>query len=263
TYEWTLPDGATVEAGDPNTSGPLTVRFNDAPGIYDVSLDVASPHCLTSRATNTISVDAPPDPVIVNCADVSFDRVGFSWSHPTATEFNVTVLDEPAGATITQDDNSLLATGLAEGESVTIFVEAVVPGPCGNASGGPITCTARSCPDVTLVVPSFNSLCPDDDQEITLTGTVNGSDATASLTWTWPDGSTVDRFRPDTLTPGIYPVRALYTEDDCDFTAFANVTILSPPNFVLNLPAGPICTNETVGADAGAELGGTFYDWEI
>ncbi|MEO0734694.1 MAG: hypothetical protein AAFZ52_17800, partial [Bacteroidota bacterium] len=53
------------------------------------------------------------------------------------------------------------------------------------------------------------------------------------------------------------------SEGGCDFSATTDLTINPLPTTLLNLPEGPICVNTSVGADAGAVVIGTTYDWDI
>jgi hypothetical protein len=119
TVSWIIPAGATVVDGDPMAFDTLTLQLGGA-GPQMVSLAVNTPFCGTDTVGVDIAVTATPAPLQLDCANVSFDQVGFNWSHPTATGFTVTVLNQPAGASIVENAGSLLATGLAEGDSVTI-----------------------------------------------------------------------------------------------------------------------------------------------
>ncbi|MEO0733456.1 MAG: hypothetical protein AAFZ52_11515, partial [Bacteroidota bacterium] len=229
TYAWELPTDATVIAGDAsNITTPLSVRFDGAAGNYDVRLVVSTPHCVPTAATESVSVAEPLPPATVNCDNVGFDQVGFVWSHPTATDFNVVILDQPAGATITQDANSLLATGLAEGESVTISVGITDPGPCNDVAGTPVTCTAQSCPDVTPVITTpVDTFCLDGTATtIPLTVTVP---VTGNLSWAGP-GVTGATFDPVAAGVGAHILTVTYTEGTCSYLATIELVVVAQPN---------------------------------
>jgi len=255
TFSWDIGIPSTIRG-----PGPIDVSFVTA-GSQDVTLTVTSASC-TAMRTQSVTVEDQPVPPTVMCQNENFDQVGFAWSHPTATDFLVTVVSQPAGAMMTQNGNSMLFTGLGEGESVEISVIAVGTGPCGNSAAATQTCMTRMCPSITIALPQVGPFCADDDTDIDLMATITGSDGSGVLSWMGTDGSTTGSFNPSELAPDTYTFTASFLEDDCTFSAFTTVEIIAPPSSVFDLPDGPICTGtEVLGAVAGAEVAGWSYDW--
>ncbi|MBC6995983.1 hypothetical protein H9S92_17575, partial [Lewinella lacunae] len=261
-FGWAIPQGATLVSGDANSVGPIVIRFDD-PGMPIVGLAVVGTACPSQASTAPITVSAPATAPTIDCENVSFDRVGFAWSHPSSSTFMVNIISQPAGATITQTANSLLATGLNEGEAVTIEVIAVNGGPCGNSAPTTLTCTAQSCPPITLDLVPVGPFCAGQDTTVVLQPNVMGSDGSGSLSWLQTDGSTLGTFNPSGIAPGIHQVFATFSEGGCTFRDTIDVTINALPASTFNLPDGPICTDEVVGADAGAAQVGWSYAWEV
>ncbi|MEM9258006.1 MAG: hypothetical protein AAGA62_00080, partial [Bacteroidota bacterium] len=261
-FAWQLPAGTMLLSGALDGPGPLTVQF-DTPGNNQLSLTVTSQHCVPVMADATVSVVAPTPPVSLNCDNVGFDQVGFAWSHPTATGFSVVIDDQPAGATINQTNNSLLATGLLEGESVTITVIALNAGVCGDADPVTLTCTAQSCPAITVSVDPLGPFCFGDDVDLQFTATVTGSDGSGTLAWEQSNGDMDGDFNPVNIGVGSHEAYAIFTEAGCTFRDTVEVIINGLPSSAFTLPDGPICVGEEVGADAGALLVGASYAWDI
>ncbi|WP_273443998.1 gliding motility-associated C-terminal domain-containing protein [Neolewinella agarilytica] len=258
-FEWILPADATLVAGDVNGPGPLDVSFSGT-GRQFAQLLITGPFCEIDTLRDSIIVAEPIPPVTIDCANVSFDQVGFSWTHPTATNFTVTIIDQPAGAMITQTNNSLLATGLAEGESVTIEVTALGVNACGDADAASETCTAQSCPNITFSIDPVASVCEGEEVDIQLATTVTGSDGSGTVTFA--DGGT-GMFNTAGRTAGSYRIDATFNEGGCAFPAFIDIVIDPVPVASFSLPTGPVCIDEVVSADAGAEVAGNSYEWTI
>ncbi len=138
-------------------------------------------------------VDLPADPV-VSCENVNFDQVGFTWSHPNTTDFTVVIVSQPAGATVDQTGNTMLVTGMVEGESVTISVTAMNTGPCGDSAPVEQICTTRACPSITLVIDSIGPFCEGDDTDVALTAVATDSDGSGTLSWMQQNGTMSSTF---------------------------------------------------------------------
>ncbi|MEM9527215.1 MAG: hypothetical protein AAGA31_11435, partial [Bacteroidota bacterium] len=261
-FAWQLPTGAVLLSGALDGPGPLNVQF-DSPGDNDVSLTVTSQHCEPVMMDATISVVALTPPVTLNCDNVGFDQVGFAWSHPTATSFSVTIDNQPAGATINQTNNSLLATGLLEGESVTITVIALNTGVCGDSEPTTLTCTAQSCPAITVSIDPLGPFCFGDDADLQFTANITGSDGSGTLAWEQSNGDMDGDFNPVNIGVGRHEAYAIFTEAGCTFRDTVEVIINGLPSSAFSLPDSPICVGEEVDADAGAILVGASYAWDI
>ncbi|MTB53277.1 gliding motility-associated C-terminal domain-containing protein [Lewinella sp. W8] len=260
TFDWQLPAGTTIISGDVTGPGPLDVRF-DAAGDFAVTLVVGNRFCTDQSATTNITVVAPLGLPTVECDNLNFDQVGFVWSHPTATMFDVSIDAQPPGAVITQNGNSLLATGLAEGESVTITVRALATNICGDSEPVTLTCTAQTCPAISLIVDPQGPFCASGiDENVPLTATVTGSNGSGILSWQGP-GVVGDAFFVDTAGVGIHEIIGVFQEEGCTFRDTIMVTVNALPVPSLNLPAGPICVDDVITVDAGAPQPGFSYNF--
>ncbi|MEM6772279.1 MAG: hypothetical protein AAF597_17015, partial [Bacteroidota bacterium] len=224
TAEWIIPAGATVVAGDLNTFATLTLSL-DASGAQDVELVVTTPHCGVETLSESIAVSATPVPLTLDCADISFDQVGFEWSHPEASGFTVTVLSQPAGAVITENAGSLTATGLAEGESVTIRVTGTIDSPCADVFAE-LTCTAASCPVITSSLEQIGPFCAGVDSTVALNTVITGSDGSGTLSYLNRPGVVGTDFVTNGLAPGTYEVIASFEEAFCTFNDTIAVVII-------------------------------------
>lgn len=258
-FDWQFPSGTTVLSGDVQGPGPLTVQFDD-PGDNVVDLVVSGPFCADQPASTTVEVMEPLEPPTVDCDNLNFDQVGFVWSHPTATAFSVTIDAQPPGAVITQSGNSLLATGLAEGESVTITVRALATNICGDS--GPITrtCTAQTCPGISISADAQGPFCANNTNDNTLlSAVITGSGGSGDLSWEGP-GVVGNSFFVDTAGVGTHEVIGVFQEGGCTFRDTIQITVNPLPVGTLTLPNGPICVDEVILADAGIPVAGFNYD---
>lgn len=261
TVEWLIPAGATIVSGGLTTFDTLSLTLGSA-GAQSVRLAINTPFCGMDTLTADIVVNATPEPLTLDCADISFDQVGFEWSHPTASGFTVTVLDQPAGATIMENAGSLLATGLAEGESVTIRVVATIDGPCPDVEDT-LTCTAQSCPMITVALDPVGPFCIDTDQTVPLNTVVMGSDGSGTLSYLPGPGVVGTDFVSTGLAAGTYEVIASFEEAFCTFNDTIEVVINPRPVASFAFDGGPICIDSIVGADAGAMQAGWSYVWFV
>lgn len=261
-FEWIFPATATVLSGDITGPGPLDVSFSGL-GDQTARLVITGPFCEMDTLSDNVFVATPLAAATLECVDIGLDQVGFTWTHPTATNFMVTIVSQPPGATITQMNDSLLATGLAEGESVTIEVIALSDNACPDAPPISRTCTAVSCPAVSFSIDQIGPFCVGADVTVPLTTALAGDGNAGTITFAGSSFVSAENFVSAGLMPGFYTVSAVFEEAGCSFPAsiIVEITDLPDPSFTLGL--GPVCTNEVVGADAGAEEVGWSYDWLV
>ncbi|MFT5015664.1 MAG: hypothetical protein ACI9G6_000427 [Limisphaerales bacterium] len=259
TFAWNFGAGATPTMA--TGAGPHQVTFANV-GTQAVSLVASNAECTGPTVTENLEVvDLPADPV-VSCENVNFDQVGFTWSHPNTTDFTVVIVSQPAGATVDQTGNTMLVTGMVEGESVTISVTAMNTGPCGDSAPVEQICTTRACPSITLVIDSIGPFCEGDDTDVALTAVATDSDGSGTLSWMQQNGTMSSTFNASTAAPGSYSVIATFEEMDCTFRDTFDITINPLPSSAFDLPDGPICTGaEVLGAVAGAAQAGFTYDF--
>lgn len=261
TIEWLIPTGATIVSGNLTTFDTLTLNLGGV-GAQTVRLAINTPFCGMDTIPADIFVNATPEPLQLDCANISFDQVGFEWSHPTASGFVVTVLSAPAGATIVENAGDLLATGLAEGESVTITVTGTIDTPCANVIDT-LTCTAESCPVITIDLDQIGPFCFDEDVTIPLNSVITGSDGSGTLTYLAGPGVVGNDFVSTGLAAGSYEVIASFEEAFCTFNDTIDVVINALPVASFAFDGGPICIDSIVGADAGAVQVGWSYEWLV
>ncbi len=261
TISWLIPAGAIVVSGGLSTFDTLTLDLGNA-GVQQVRLAIATPFCGMDTLTADITVDATPVPLTLDCANITFDQVGFEWSHPTASDFTVEILSQPASATIIENDNDLLATGLAEGESVHIRVTAIIDGPCANVVDD-IICTAQSCPVITAVLDPVGPFCVNEDATVALNTVITGSDGSGTLTYLAAPGVVGTDFVSTGLAAGTYEVIASFEEAFCTFNDTIEVVVNPLPVASFAFDGGPMCIDSIVGADAGAAQAGWGYEWVV
>jgi len=144
--------------------------------------------------------------------------------------------------------NTMLVTGLAEGEFVTISVVALNTGPCGDSAPTEQTCTTRDCPTVDVSIVPVGPFCAGDDTDVQLIATADGAPG-GTFTWEQDNGSTSSIFNASMVAPGTYPVIVIYSAMDCTFRDTFDIVINARPASDFDLPAGPICTGtEVLGA---------------
>lgn len=262
TFEWLLPAASTVVSGNTNGPGPLEINFSGL-GNQFAELVITGPFCEIDTLRDSVFVATPLVAVALDCANVTIDQVGFSWTHPNATDFSVTIIDQPAGATISQTNNSLLATGLTNGESVTIEVTPLSDNACPDGPPTRLTCTAVSCPAISFGIDQVGPFCSGAEVDIQLSTTVAGSDGSGIITYADSTFSTGGNFNSTGLAPGLYTVTAVFEEGGCAFPASVTIEIGDLPDPSFTLPSGPVCIDEVVGADAGAAMVGWSYEWRI
>lgn len=259
TFAWDFGPEATPMTA--TGAGPHQVTFANV-GAQTVSLVASNTECTGPTVTETLEVVGLPFDPVVTCENVNFDQVGFSWSHPNTTDFDVTIVSQPAGSTVNQAGNTMLVTGLSEGESVTISVVALNTGPCGNSEATEQTCTTRNCPNIVVEIPPVGPFCEGDNTDISLTATATGSDGSGTFIWQQQNGSTSSTFSASTVAPGTYSVIAIFSEMDCTFRDTLDILINPRPSSDFDLPEGPICIGtEVLGAAAGAAQAGFTYDF--
>ncbi len=151
TYEWDF-DNAIVLTG--SEAGPYELSW-PASGTTAITLIVDDGGC-TDTLIHEIQIDAPLAAPVINCEETTLSSILFSWeSVPGANTYAIEVLTGQSG---TQNGNSFLVEGLAEGESVTIEVTAIGDSVCGNSSAE-MTCTTITCEPVNLSLIGDESVC--------------------------------------------------------------------------------------------------------
>jgi len=265
-YNWNF-DGGNPDVPTNNGPGPHNVRWNTS-GTKIVSLYVTENGCVGDPVQDSIEVKELPPPPIVSCGGTSSTSVTFTWTDVVgATSYNVQIINPSnVSGTITPGKNEFVVTGLALGQSVTIVVEAVIPGPCGNISSAEHTCTAEDCGDLpTITIQSIPPICLPgtpitlDESLVTVDPVVAGS--TGSFT---VNGTPATTFDPVALGPGTHTITYLLTWDNgrCSQSGTTRVVVNETP--LSDFTVGPDgCVQDPVTVNYTGGTTGATYTWNF
>lgn len=262
TITWMLPTDATLLSGDLTGSGPLEIEFGSA-GPQAVTATVSGGVCDPVSVTYNATVSTPGALTTGDCENVSFDQVGFMWDNPDGLATSYVVTDIPAGAVLVENGNSILVTGLAEGESVTIEVTTMSNSVCPNPDVLTLICTAASCPDVTVALDPVGPFCFNEDATVALNTIITSVDNNGMLAYLPAPGVVGTDFVSTGLAVGDYQVIASYNEAGCTFNDTITVAVTALPVGTIDVAAGPVCTDQAVGVAAGAMNVGWSYAWNF
>ncbi|HHM21583.1 MAG TPA: T9SS type B sorting domain-containing protein, partial [Bacteroidetes bacterium] len=241
-YSWDL-DGGTLD------SNQLTVSW-DAPGTYNLSLQVEQDGCVSQPFTQTVEVTPELAEPLISC-DATTDAVEFTWADvPGATDYQVTILSGPVG-TYTPP-GTYLVEGLMPGDEVTIEVTVNGNTVC-DAPTVTFSCTANDCPDVSLFLTPPGPVCESNaTAPFPLEATVSGGSGNGSGTWSGP-GVVNGGFDASIAGEGLHTLIFTYEENaNCTYTESISVEVVPPP--VADAGAGGTLTCEPGGMDV--QLGG-------
>ncbi|MCF8244908.1 MAG: gliding motility-associated C-terminal domain-containing protein [Saprospiraceae bacterium] len=256
TYNWVF-DGGTATPG--TGSGPHTVTFPFA-GPKAITMTVTENGCTSAVFIQNITVENPLAQPVINCQTTT-SSVLFSWaSVPGSTGYNAT--SSVPGTQVSP--TSYEVTGLTPGQSVTLTVEAIGAGACGNSTATQ-TCTAQNCPPVTVSPTPVADICLDAatapfDLQASVTGSTGG-------TLTWSGTGIVDAsagtFDPSQAAVGANTITATYSKNGCSASNTLTINVFQTPTASLaassNICAGTAATVTFTGS-AGA---GLTYAWDF
>lgn len=260
TYTWNFDGGTASPGGD--DPGPHEVQWTSG-GTKTISLIVEENGCTSESISVTVQVDEPlPNPVI-NCNSTT-NSIEFIWSTiDGATSYNVTVIAGMMGSMT--NDTSYLVTGLVPGDQVTIEVEAVGTGACGNSTTE-VTCEAQDCLPIMITIDTVADICLDATaMPFNLTATQNGGNGTGSFTWSG-DGITnaIDgTFDPSVANNGGNNVVVTYNEDNCAFNESININVFEQPTALFTAES-PICVEDAATVNyTGNASSGAIFNWDF
>lgn len=259
--EWIVPASSTIVSGNDNT-GPLVLTMGGT-GAQEVAAVITSAHCDPDTLRAAFTVFAPASPAVVDCENISFDQVGFFWTQAENLPTSYVITNMPAGAMVTENGNSIIVAGLAEGESVTIEVSVTGGTVCADPMPTEWTCTSAACPIVTVALDPVGPFCLNEDATVALNTVINSINADGVLSYLARPGVVGTDFVSTGLAAGDYEVIASYTEAGCTFNDTITVTVNALPVAAFALDNGPACINELVGANAGAVQVGWSYEWIV
>ncbi|HMT69470.1 MAG TPA: gliding motility-associated C-terminal domain-containing protein [Saprospiraceae bacterium] len=216
----------------------------------------------------TVEKDDIPAP-IVSCASSNENSITFGWtSVPEATGYNVEVIS-PVGlqGMMIGGQNQYQFTGLAIGGSVTIQVEAIFPGGCGNVLSLPHTCTALDCgplPDVLIDIPV--SFCLNDQPftlnatQVTITPSIQNSTGSFQI-----NGTPTTQINPSQLGPGVYTLtyRLTWNNGQCSQVGESPFEIYPVPSADFSLSSVSSCISDPTTVTYIGNATGTTFTWDF
>ena len=243
-------------------------------GTKMIGVMVTDANGCTGEAMASLEVFDPLPPLIVNCTQTT-DAVFFSWTEIAGADSYEITVDDPNQGTLnlnqTTDDFTYDATGLSQGQTVTITVTAVSPNICDSPSAM-ATCTAEQCdnPAIEFAAP-MQTFCSSDMSTVNLEVTVDGAEPEPGSGNFVGDGITlIDAstalFDPMGLAPGTITVTYTYTNPNNGCTESADfdfeIIAVSQPNLATSTTT--VCVGEDVVLDYNVQSvpGGSLV-WEL
>lgn len=206
---------------------------------------------------------------IVSCASSNENSITFGWtSVPEATGYNVVVIS-PVGVqgSMIPGQNQYQFNGLTIGQSVTIRVEAIIPGGCGNIISLPHTCTALDCgplPDVLIDIPM--SFCVSDQPftlnaaQVTITPSIQNSTGSFEI-----NGVAATQINPAQLGQGVDTItyRLTWNNGQCSKVGARTFTIYPLPSADFSLSSGSACISDPTTVTYIGNPTGTTFTWDF
>ncbi|NUQ25465.1 MAG: gliding motility-associated C-terminal domain-containing protein [Saprospiraceae bacterium] len=258
TFNWNF-NGGTANPG--TGPGPQSVSWPTS-GTKIINLVVAENGCTSQSFSQTIQVDEPLLPPVINCATTT-SQIIFSWADVNnATGYNVTVLTGQSG---TQNGNTYNVTGLSPGDVVTLEVEAISGNACIN-SVAQQTCIAEDCAAVNLAIDNVTPICLDASAApITIGVQITGGVGNGTRTWSGPGITDAANgvFDPDVAGPGTHVILLAYQEGNCNYNSSTAIVVNAQPVAVF-IATPTVCAGEdatitfTGNTDSGAS-----YNWNF
>lgn len=257
-YNWNF-DGGNAS---PGTGGGAQSVTWAAPGTYTVSLTVEENGCTSTSFSQTITVEAPLQQPVISCSETT-SSVTFSWNDiPNADSYTVTF---PSGHSGTQTGpTSYLVSGLNPGDQVTIQVEAVSSGACGNVIAQQ-TCTAQDCPVVTIDIQPVSDICRTAmTAAFNLAASVSGGNGAGTISWAGPGITdvTTGAFNPNIATIGANTITATYQEANCSFTEQITINVYQTPVADFTI-VSPVCAGDPAIVTFTGSGAGLIYNWDF
>ncbi|MEZ4888925.1 MAG: gliding motility-associated C-terminal domain-containing protein [Chitinophagales bacterium] len=262
TFNWDF-GGGTVVTG--TGEGPYTVSWLDAgTGTVNISLDIEENGCPSNTANQSLSLQNPLPPLVVNCSNSTTNSVTFDWADILgASSYDVSYTVN--GATPAMTDNTINSgyqiTGLTANDEVEITVTALNSGVCGNSNTVTVSCIADDCPILNPSIDILSVFC-NDHAPINLTATPSGG--TFSI-----NGNGVSVFDPSivTLETG-HLITYNYTDPltNCEYTATKNVVVYAVPTSDFTISAPTVCADgisEITITYTGTASSSANFNWDF
>lgn len=221
-YNWTVPAGATITAGNGTTS--ITVTFGSTTGDITVT---ASNSCGTSAASSftatLTSIPATPG-TITGAATPCSSTTGNVYSIAAvagATSYNWTV---PAGATITANTGtSITVTFGTTSGNITVTATNI----CGTSAPSSTTITLNNIPAAPGTITGSSSPCSSSTGNVYSIASVAGA---TTYNWTVPAGASITAGTGTTsitVTMGTTPGTISVTAGNACGTSAASTLLLT------------------------------------
>jgi len=257
-YTWTVPAGATIVTGINSTS--ITVNWNGVLGGQICVLAYNDCGDGPSECFN-VTADQVLEPPTVQCDlnNTGLDQVGFTVSHPSATDFSYTWTIN--GGPVQGPSSAMppVITGLSPNDEVELFVVALANGNlCGDSAPGSGICSANDCVNDP---PSIQG----DGAQFCLDSAPQQFDAMpAGGTWSGNGISATGMFDP--ATAGVGPVILTYSlidANNCPQSGTITIEVNEFPTANAGAPGLLSCAATSVQLDGGnSSTGGDFsYSW--
>ncbi len=266
-FNWDRGNG--IEIGTANGTGPYQMQYDNA-GTENISLTVETDGCISDPASATVDIDEPLLPFIINC-NTSTSTIDFDWAPVVgATDYQVVVLNAPAGFVQNQpDDFNLSISNLQPLDEVTIEVIASDP----NSTCPPVrveqTCEAKNCPPIQLSFRAVDQIC----LEPGTTGTpidlndflnLRGDNGNPSIRWSGSNSVDMNGiFTPSSADFGTHQVQVEVSEEGCDFSERITINVVEIPSSDFTVTS-PICLTDTaLVAITQPALPATLHKWNF
>ena len=215
---WDLDGGMIV------SENPLMVSWA-SPGDKMVSLQVVNELGCESTVYNQMIHVKENVELILTC-QATTSTINWQWNSIAGTTMYHYELNQ--NGTITQGstaDNFFVLNNLQPEEQAILTIEAITSEVCSMPATS--TCTTINCPDYSLQINAPSSLC-DDAGVIQLQAVLEGGDDSQG-SYQWAGAGIIDAatgiFDPSVAGVGSYEIMLIYTEDNCIYTASANLQI--------------------------------------
>ncbi|MCC6724581.1 MAG: gliding motility-associated C-terminal domain-containing protein [Saprospiraceae bacterium] len=254
TYNWNFGGGTATPGSGP---GPHTVTWGTG-GTKTITLLIDANGCQSSSVMETVEVDNPLSPPVINCVSTS-SSITFTWEPVNgASSYTVTVINGPTG--IMDGPESYTITNLNPNQQVTISVTAVSDNACPNSSAQ-LTCAAQDCPPVTVTIAPVPDIClTSSTGTIVLSASQSGGAGGGSFTWSGPGVNPITGiFDPANANPGANTIVATYEEGTCTYNASIIINVYPTPTSTFTATS-PICSSNaaTVNYTGNASNSATF-----
>ncbi|OCX53295.1 hypothetical protein BEL04_03030 [Mucilaginibacter sp. PPCGB 2223] len=187
---------------------------------------------------------------ISTCSSNGIDLTDTSVTSGSSPGFTYTYFSDAACTKGIVGPQSILTSGV-------YYIKATTPGGCSFVK----QVNAYVFNQSSLVVNNPAPACKSQPVDITLPDVTRGSDPGLVFTY-WTDiGATKKLSNPDKITTtGVYYIKA--TSGICSVVSPVSVTVVDPPNLVINNPAGCLTVDMTLPAvTAGSDAGITLSYW--